>query len=448
MIKRRRSLDSSEVAKGSARAMSTRSASDAIFRYRERRQRFFDLYRRRWPGTLNEPFDILDPRPVQRGDMEDIRRAARAVVGLYQQISYILRKIPKAHFYNLGLPEEAAFLAGIGAPINDLLLARLDFVQSKQGPKLLECNFDTPGLIVETFAINRLACKEIGATDPNASARGALSQCLHQAVESSAKHLAKPISECRVRICARSQYARDVDSAWYIVRALKQKQLINVDYVPLEQIQTDDDGLYDSRGHKIDMLVRLYPLYEFCRWGIPHRKNPRRTLDHRMLYEFFKRKQLVMMNTTFAAVLETKAIQALIWKLYESNTFFRRRNRQIIQRYFLKTTLERPHDLEQVIMKPMYGRGGSNVILSDTRGNIWEKGRTSHNREDRCVYQEYIEPPAVVTMTEAGVQTLRVIVSAWVIDGRHAGICYRTGHGITDAAWWMSPIYIEGENQK
>ena len=233
-----------------------------------------------------------------------------------------------------------------------------------------------------------------------------------------------------------------MDAAQYIVNELQQNNQINVNYLPLDEMRMDDLGLYDARGHKIDVLIRLYPLYRFCRAGIPHRKKPGCTLDHRMLHECLIRRQLVMLNTPLATVLETKAIQALIWRLYESGVYFGQKDRELIHRYFLRTTFEPPPGQDPVVVKPMYGGGGSDVIVSDPDGNILERGRTSHNKGDPCIYQEYVEPPEVETMTEDGVKTLRVIVSAWVIDGRYVGVSYRTGQGITDASWWISPIYV------
>jgi len=47
-------------------------------------------------------------------------------------------------------------------------------------------------------------------------------------------------------------------------------------------------------------------------------------------------------------------------------------------------------------------------------------------------------------MTELGKKTLRCIVSAWVVDRREIGVCLRAGQGITDAAWWIVPVYQSG----
>jgi glutathionylspermidine synthase len=413
---------------------------ETVSSYRQRRRSFFDLHYQRWPGTLNEAYDILDPHVVDPCLLENIRTAAQAVMCVYRKISILLRELPQDYLKALGLPPEVEHLIRAPTPISDMLFARLDFIKTERGIKLLECNFDTPGLIVETFEINRLACEEIARIDPNADARRALSRFLFRAVKSAAQHLEIPLHELSVRICARKAYTRDVDSASYILRLLRKQKSVNSDYVPLEAIQMDNNGLYDPRGRKIDMLIRLYPLYEFCRWGIPHKSEPSCALDHRRLNVLLKQKKLVMMNTPFASALETKAVQALIWKIYDANIYFSQRYRKMIEQYFLKTDFSPLTQAECMVIKPMYGRGGSSILVRDNNGNVLQSGQTSHNDGDMCIYQQYIEPPETTIMTEIGVQTLRMIISAWIINEKYTGICYRAGHGITDASWWMLPI--------
>ena len=97
-----------------------------------------------------------------------------------------------------------------------MLFARLDFICTDSEIKLLECNFDAPGLLVETFEIGRLACAHMELRDPNADGRTALVKCLLDAVKQVSDFVERPTSECNVVVCSRGCYERDLDASIYL----------------------------------------------------------------------------------------------------------------------------------------------------------------------------------------------------------------------------------------
>ena len=410
--------------------------------YLWRHQRFYARYRERWPGTLCDPYDLLDPQQVKYHDFAKLVSAAHNVLSLYRRINQFLKSAPYQLYEELGIPAEVIYLSQCDSPVSDFLLTRLDFVRSDEGWKFLECNFDNPGLMVETFAINEVVCSEIGRCDPNRAASRALPNRLHRAIASAARHLGKRVDECRVGVCSPSNYKRDTDAARYVVDTLRSVRQVNAYHVWLEELRADEVGVYDWEDRKIDVLFRGYPLREFCRLGIPYKNRPNITLDYRQLHTLCTQRKLAIVNTAFAAVLESKAVQALIWLLCDEEMYFGPEDRQLVRRYMPRTFFDRPRHLEKFVVKPMYGCEGSGIRVIDSTGNVMERTIAKHDSRELCVYQQYIEIPSIATMTEFGIQELRFVMSVFMVNDSELGICYRAGEGITDASWWVAPVYL------
>jgi glutathionylspermidine synthase len=409
--------------------------------YLDRRMRFFERYHRKWRGTLNDPYDLLEPREIRMSDLDALNQAVLGVVRVYRKVSKVLKKAPIEAYSLLGLPDEVVYLAKVWLPVSDFLLVRFDFVQVSGGYNL-DCNFDNPGLIVEMFVLNALACKDIGRADPNGDTRIKLSQYLTRSVAAATKFVICAAENCRVGICARSSYTRDVDSALLITEVLRASKTVDADFVALEELTFDEDGLYDGSGLKLDFLIRLYPLMEFCRWGIPHRRKAGVCMDHKILHALIGERKIAMANSPFASVLESKAIQAIIWEACEEGMLFCRKEQEYVRKYILPTTFERPQGTRLIVEKPTYRGGGDGVVVSDSFGNVSERGWTSPSAEEPRIYQEYVKAPVAATMTEEGIKELRTIVSAFVVGGQDVGICFRSGRGITDSSWWIAPAYV------
>lgn len=63
------------------------------------------------------------------------------------------------------------------------VVGRFEFGMTRDGPKLLELNAETPTLIVELFRMNQQVCEDFGLESPNTLAEDELRDALLEAVE-------------------------------------------------------------------------------------------------------------------------------------------------------------------------------------------------------------------------------------------------------------------------
>ena len=145
-----------------------------------------------------------------------------------------------------------------------------------------------------------------------------------------------------------------------------------------------------------------------------------------------------MINSPLGALLESKAIQALIWKMYEENVGFPDWVRENIAKYMLPTSFDSTYFEGRCVAKPVSGCGGSSIKVIEN-DEVIERARICDLETDVFVFQQYCPAPEKLTMTEYGMRRLRFIASVWAIDGSEIGLCYRAGEGLTGRALWIVP---------
>ena len=411
--------------------------------YLDRRMRFARRHRGRWPGTIVEPYDLLEPHPIGQKDLVAIGRATRGVCHIYRRTAQLLMSMPYNVYESLGIPPETITLSQALLPARDLLYARLDLVPSQEGYRLLECNFDVPGLLVETFSINELACDLLCRPNPNRRAKLAFEAQLSNELRASATYLGKSLEDCVTVVCSRRAYTRDRDVAKFLLEAGDAMGSRRLQLQFLDELRCDAHGLYDHEDRRIDILIRVYPLHWLCQGAIADRNVRGNFLDCRQLLGLLTERRLSLINSPFSSVLESKGIQALIWALYENGSYFDGREQEIIRRHFLPTYFHKPNNLGKLVRKPMYGREGSSIMVLDAAGTVLEASEIGNQTDEPAIFQQHIDIPSQRLMTEAGMLDLRVITSALAIDGRTVGVCYRAGMGITSASWWVMPAYFD-----
>ena len=409
--------------------------------YIKRRQEFFDQYGYLWPRTLHEPTDILDAIPIKPGDFRRIRNAACAIAEIYRAFLRCLADIPRETLHKIGVPQDIIIASQCRTGVDDLAVGRLDLVVSKSGIKVLEGNWGAPGLIVETFEINRLICEQLNRPNPNQQAGyTALILTFMRNIEIACQYLGKSEVDCNLAVCYRAEYSRDIDAARYMTRK-SLPRFPRIHEVALEECTIDENGVYDLEGNRVDVIILMYPLHDLSKWRFVKRgeKGRIRGIDVGTLCA---QRKLAVINTPTAALLENKAVQALIWLMNEERIGFSGRTRSNIRKYMLPTAFQPTGFAGRFVAKPAWGGGGKGIQVFD-KGKLIEHSRTSEFEKGVYIYQEYCDIPQVRTMTEYGVKELRFIASVWLIGGRQIGLCYRAGEGITDAAWWVVPVYLE-----
>jgi glutathionylspermidine synthase len=191
-------------------------------------------------------------------------------------------------------------------------------------------------------------------------------------------------------------------------------------------------GLYDGEGRRIDVLYRqTYPLEHLV-----EDRSPDGTKVGVQLLELWKNREVALINPPSAFLLQSKAVQALIWGLYEEgNPFFTEEERQWISKHFLPTYLDEEYFLDQQIMyvqKPAFGREGDTVVIKSGNGEPIVADIEQTYKDETPVYQQYVPLPETVVKTINGYETVKLLHTCFLINGKAMGIGLRAGGMITN----------------
>ena len=416
--------------------------------YRAARERFFARRGAQFPDTLADPYDLLDVFPLPRSEVTAILEAARAAGSVYRRAAALIRSLRDESLLEMGLPATALGAARMAVPgMPDTVWGRFDFARSDDGYKLLEFNADAPGFLVETFSVNARVCRDAGLVDPNAGGEAALAAALLDALHAGADSVGRG-SGARVAFASCGHCRRDVAMARYLMTLLTGGNGLRADYFPLTSLRADASGLYDPAGDRIDVLCRIYPLHLF-RGPLfePHSLSGGAGAEESgtLIFDLAVSRRLALVNPPSAILLASKAVQALIWGLFEAGLVFSAEERDTIRRFFLPTCLDPPESGLPYVVKPAFGSEGSGVSLVDRRSGTTRRGSSAAWTEEPLVYQRYVEIPTRELMTEHGPRTLHLLFSCFLIAGEPMGICLRAGELITDESAWVVPLCVAGE---
>jgi glutathionylspermidine synthase len=419
--------------------------SNDLVGYRERGEHLYLRFAGQWPGTLLGPYDLLDVHPLPSAEITAITHAAEAIARILKRTATLLRTVSDEALLQMGLPQETLdFSRTQIAGMPDTVIGRLDLVRTADGYKMLEFNADTPGLLIETFAINAKVCDELGKVNPNRHGEAALTAALKKAIRAGLAYVGKSDSEqANLVFTACATYLRDQDITRYLMGLLDLPPSVRKQYVPIESLRADEKGLYDLDGNQIDVLYRFYPTQFFCGKMFQDNKGGNTDMhDGSLLFDLVLRRRLAIINPPSAFLLGSKAVQSIIWGLYQVGMYFDAEEQVLIERYFLPTYMDPLFSNEPYVVKPVYGSDGDTVTVVNSKGQVF-KTNTSTYLEQPMVYQKYVELPRVEMMTEDGPRSLRLLTSCFLINGQPVGVSVRAGEGTTDFSWWSVPVCVD-----
>lgn len=414
------------------------------WRYRRAREAFFARHGASFPGTLADPFDILAPYPLPRAEVLALTRAAAGLASVYTRVAVLLRSLPDEALLEIGLPPETLTVARSSVPrLADIVVGRFDLARTPGGYKLLELNADAPGLLVETFSLNRIVCEDAGQPDPNAGAEQALTEALLHATGVALDYLGKERQLGHVVATAAGNFDRDSVAAIYLSRLLQTGDLIGAEYVPDRQLSIDESGVYDAKEQRVDVLLRLLPLHVLGnRLTRSRRPRPAGSETESGLFDLLQRRRVALINPPSAFLLESKAVQVVIWNLFEQGLYFNDDERVLIEKYMLPSYLDAPLVGAPYVSKPIRGAQGDTVSLVGPDGRLVKRSTGTSHSEQAMMYQQYVELPEVELLTELGPRMLRTVISCFIIADKPIGVCMRAGEAITDESAWVVPLYV------
>jgi len=379
------------------------------------RKHFFrDAFPDFWYDVGGREYAIFGVDLMERQQIAAVRSAAAQAWQILTRVVPVMRAMPEEALRAIGIPESALRVCrSIDPMTGEGLVARFDFALTPDGPRVLECNAETPFFLWESYEIAGAAARLFGFGDPNENALAALRSALARAVGPGAP---------RVAVTAYNTTREDWFSAVFASRIASEALGRRVDVVPVHELCVSGGALRDGRGVAIDVLWRLYALEHFA----ADRDGPK-------LFDLVERGALRLINPASALLLQNKAALAIVWDLGQRGAWFDAQERVAIARLFLPTYLDSPTDDDVYVRKPVLGREGNSIAIVRGTQTLAEAVARDY-RAQPVVYQKFVP----LREGHGG----KTIVTCFVVDGMPGAVGMRVGGPITDAHARFVPIGV------
>ena len=378
-----------------------------------------------WPDLNDEEYALNDCLVLHPSDIARIREATEAVDAIFRKTNRLLRTLPDETLLLLGFPEASLPYIRDHAIPQETIIGRYDWIFHGTDLKLMEFNADTPTFIKELFDVNRYVTEAFHLTDPNASSREVLRIELRKAVIAAWQRLNR---EGTPKIVF-TAHADNIEDKW-TARFLQEMLELPSEFVPLHELLVDETSVRTPSGEPIDVLYRqTYPIEHL----IDDRAADGDLIGLRLL-DLNHNKSVSLLNPLSAFLMQSKGVQALIWELSETDTYFSLDERDVIRTYFLPTFLEAEPFLGHTayVKKPAFGREGDSVILYDETGTPFHREALQTYAEETAVYQQFYELPTRLTETMSGPTSTHYMIGCFCLNGTAAALGARAGSKITN----------------
>lgn len=400
----------------------------SVERFREQQRRLHDDIDRRWPNAIADAYDLLAPVTVSRTEVDAIFDASGAIARIYTKIARLLPRLPAEVVRSLGCSPSLLRLCLGDVSSRHLPIARLDVVATKTGVKLLDFNADAPGLLIEAAVANEPACRLWKRDDLNQAALPSIRRVL--LAEMSRWRRAQRVRGTRPLVvrCGFPSRSPDQESlASFYARLCS--AVHDARPVPMNSVSARGGVVRDADGRRVDVLVRCCELSYFAdrsEWA---------GSQGREILNLAAAGKLCLINPLRAHLFESKAIQAVIWGLFERNLMFTQAERAIVGRHFLPTYFRPTARWRTWVEKPAMGRCGYGVQkISEPRQAGSARGR---------VFQQYVTLPRRRLMTEDGPRDLVLVTSCLLVHGQPVAVTMRAGGPVTDEMAWSVPVGLK-----
>lgn len=424
--------------------------------FQNKRKRFYLQLDHFWHDLFGEEYSLFD---IKKDTMETINRVHQATnrIGhILYKTAPLLRQLDDDTFLQLGFPVESLpFIRQQTIPFESVI-ARLDLVVDDQKIKLLEINSDTPTFIKECFYVNGAVCKAFGLLDPNEGMELQLQKAIQLAIKEACFSIGKR-KRPHIVFTSHNDHEEDFLTSLYLqglfgspskYTSLNDLCLVSDPVLEDERVVVER-GLYDEQGIKIDVLYRqTYPIEHLVLDEDPVTKEK----VGQKLMELVEGHELAILNPPSAFLLQSKAVMAVIWGLYEErHSFFTEEEHEWIGTYFLPTYLDDDAFLLQgisYVKKPAFGREGNTIEIHKGDGMIVEEDSHKTYSDSLPVYQEFIPLPKMTVQTEKGEKDVHYMYGCFYVNGEASAIGIRAGNQITDNESYFLPVGLMKEEEQ
>lgn len=390
-----------------------------------------------WDRMYDEEYALATILPIAESRRRQIADATERLGAIIGKAVRIARQGGEELFRELGLPEATWRAVRIAVSEGQpTVVGRFDFAWTDEGLKMLEFNADTPTSIVEAFHVNGRICAEYGMADPNEGMAAHIGEAFREAAEA---YRLDGYRTDSIVFSALDWHEEDAGTTRYVMR---QSGLAGARFAALADLRVYGDRLCllrDGEHEPIDLLYRLHALEKLAEDrdtdGYP-------TGAH--VLDMIAERKLAILNPPSALIAQTKALQALIWNLYEAGQFYAEEEREAIRAYMLPTYLENRFEGRcAYVTKPILGREGGGVTLYEADGTFLERDGETLYWEQPMIYQQRVELPVVPVRHEGGTADARLLWGSFLIGGRASAIVARAGGRITGNLAYYVPVGME-----
>lgn len=374
-------------------------------------------------------FNVLEMKKQQHDDIKVATSKIGNIVNKTYKILLNDRKLQE----RLGLPVEAMEAVQVPSELFSYF-TRLDLIVNNDEIKVIEINCDTPTGYLETAVANRIIVEDQGMKNPNE---------LELNIFRAWRMIEKAYDIEGEKIYFTSYGENEEDKQTVLFNMYHSG--VKAEYIAVEDITIDEDGLYDLNDNKIENLYRLYPL-EF----LPTDEDADGKPIGKMFLDHIANGNVKIINPPSAFMMQSKAVMAIVWGMWTDNRtdLFTEEELNDINKYFLPTYFERQYiGKKKYVHKPIFGREGGGVNIHDENDNIIDKDEEGWYRDEwTCIYQEYVEMPEYTLDTWAGEYTGKLLVGSFLIGGEPSGLFLRVGEKITGNLSMFCAVAVkEGE---
>ncbi|MEB1807044.1 MAG: glutathionylspermidine synthase family protein [Bacillaceae bacterium] len=396
-----------------------------------------------WDRLYGTEYALYDCHFISLVEVAEVRRATKDAYSIYKKLNLLLKNASEETLIDLGFPESALPFLRIEQIPYETVIGRFDFVKTKEGLKLIEFNSDTPTFIRELFEVNGLVCERFGVSNPNENEEAYLGKSIRNSIF----HCAQSIGvkgHPYVVFTAHEDDIEDRETMNYLMAVAKIKGTI---FIPLRDLQVvEGQGVFDPNGKKIDIVYRhTYPLEALL--------EDKTSDDFPIGIEFMKlveQKKVGMLNPVSAFLMQSKAVMAVIWGMFEQrHPFFSEEEYAIIERYFLPTYLDEDpfyETDETYVSKPAFGREGDTVEVRQNRHTIYAPKQKTYDQYVK-VFQKYVDLPETVIQTEEGSKSAHLLIGSFIINEKPSAFGFRAGDKITNNLSYFLPCGVKGESE-
>lgn len=414
--------------------------------YVKRREKIYQPMREQgifsWDFLYDQEYALASPGELLKCDRQELAYATEELGTIFAKTVATVQQGSDALLRELGIPSQMFGAVRLPMmPAMPTLIGRFDFARTSDGLKMLEFNADTPGGVVEAYYVNGEVCRFFDGSNPNDGCVDDIAKAFSQGI-AAYKEIGYPVDQ--VVFSALDWHTEDAGTAEY----LKKQSRLKACFTPLKDLRVYRDRLcaiIDGELVPVDVWHRLHPFSI-----LSEEKDVEGYPTGAHVLDIISRRKLAVLNPPSALIAQTKALQALIWNLYEAREFFGPSERKVISSYMLPTYLEnRFEGICAYVTKPILGREGGSVSIHDINGTLLQQSSDQSYQNQIMVFQKFVEIETVTVETIEGRRCGFPIWGSFLVGGKASAVNVRVGDCITDdLAYFFPVIYPKNSEDK